>query len=576
MYKKILFTIAIFAIINSPGISSAKSANEYLKTGIQFFEKGKLKEAENNYKIAIKLNPKMAVAYSKLGNVYLERKNFKQAIYYYQKAIKIDPKFSDAYNNLGSAYGNQGDNLTSEKYFLKALSLNPKNETAKENVAYLQEKIAADYFEKNNYKQAIFYYQKLLKQYPDSPEYYARIGLCNLQDKKFQEGLKNIKKALIIDPDSSTANSAMGFYYIGQIANITKPENNLSMMKEKLELAHQSFEKACNMEDSDSCEQLESIEKMKKDLKILQVKNNPDGIKQLILSGKAHFEKKEYGEAIEDLKIVLEADPENHDAKVGLRDSLRDYGVKQLKLGNKEEGKNQLKESAALSLTLKENQSAILVLKAIQYNEEQQFEKTIEILNYIKDGDPLFNEKDSIMIKAYIGLSMNNVKDKKYAQAQQYLEKAKDISDKMKDESEENFMAKRIIDRGLELVMVSNSLKYQEEGKLEEAGIELSKLIKMYPDSALGNSSLGYLKYKQGKFDEAVTLMNKSVSLEPENGLTYYNLACVYSLNKNTDLALKNLKISIKYMPPMKEKAKGDEDFNNIKELKEFKNLVSD
>ena len=69
--------------------------------------------------------------------------------------------------------------------------------------------------------------------------------------------------------------------------------------------------------------------------------------------------------------------------------------------------------------------------------------------------------------------------------------------------------------------------------------------------------------------------LRKIVTKVKKDAGTYYNLACLYSLIKNTDTALKMLKKTLILDKKYKEKAKKDPDFKNIKNNKTFIKLVS-
>ncbi len=85
-----------------------------------------------------------------------------------------------------------------------------------------------------------------------------------------------------------------------------------------------------------------------------------------------------------------------------------------------------------------------------------------------------------------------------------------------------------------EAKIVLGELLYQAN-RLAEAGALLEEALKLEGNSSQVNSSLGLLKLKQGKFDEAVKYMEKAVALDDKNYLAHYRYAYVLSRQGMTD-----------------------------------------
>ncbi|MBA7522016.1 hypothetical protein ES705_14128 [subsurface metagenome] len=90
---------------------------------------------------------------------------------------------------------------------------------------------------------------------------------------------------------------------------------------------------------------------------------------------------------------------------------------------------------------------------------------------------------------------------------------------------------------------------------------------------ALNNKAISYLK--SGLYDEAYTLFKKVYQLDQDDGNFNYNQACIAALKNETYKALKLLNIAVDYDEKYIEIAKDDQDFKNIKDLDDFKNLIN-
>ena len=68
--------------------------------GLILFNQGKLEEAKAEYKEAIFLNPKNAIAHNKLGLILFNQGKLEEAKAEYQQAILFDPNYTNAHDNL--------------------------------------------------------------------------------------------------------------------------------------------------------------------------------------------------------------------------------------------------------------------------------------------------------------------------------------------------------------------------------------------------------------------------------------------------------------------------------------------
>lgn len=89
-------------------------------------------------------------------------------------------------------------------------------------------------------------------------------------------------------------------------------------------------------------------------------------------------------------------------------------------------------------------------------------------------------------------------------------------------------------------------------------------------------SNLGVRNMKEGKLDEAEEIFLK-ITPKSKNAIHFYDLACVYSLQNKQEKALDTLKICFELDPNnhLKESAKKDNDFTNIRGLPAFRRLIT-
>jgi tetratricopeptide (TPR) repeat protein len=124
------------------------------------------------------------------------------------------------------------------------------------------------------------------------------------------------------------------------------------------------------------------------------------------------------------------------------------------------------------------------------------------------------------------------------------------------------------------LVGMGNSLKIN--GKFDKARNFYDKAIELYPESTWAWNAKG-LGYKQiNEYNEAIKCFEKSIQLDPKDSQGYYNIACTFSLKKDSDKAIQFLRNATEISKTKNVlKAKNDKDFDYIREKPEFINLIN-
>ena len=100
-------------------------ACEFNTKGIALEEKGKAKEAIEEYKKAIAAYPYYAVSYSNLGNAQSDLHRYPEAVENYKRAVKLAPDFAGAYSNMADALLKQKNYLAAEIACKNALQVDP-------------------------------------------------------------------------------------------------------------------------------------------------------------------------------------------------------------------------------------------------------------------------------------------------------------------------------------------------------------------------------------------------------------------------------------------------------------------
>ncbi|MFW9987890.1 MAG: tetratricopeptide repeat protein [Candidatus Odinarchaeota archaeon] len=117
----------------------------------------------------------------------------------------------------------------------------------------------------------------------------------------------------------------------------------------------------------------------------------------------------------------------------------------------------------------------------------------------------------------------------------------------------------------------------------EQMYLDALKTFKIYakenPEPYIYNvadvqNNLGNLSLILKNLERAQYYLSKAIKKDPNNTIIIYNIACLEALNNNPTKALELLSKLIEIDNSFIERAKSDQNFNNIRDLKEFKELI--
>ncbi len=110
--------------------------------------------------------------------------------------------------------------------------------------------------------------------------------------------------------------------------------------------------------------------------------------------------------------------------------------------------------------------------------------------------------------------------------------------------------------------------------RYDEALADFNRSLELRPNDAETLSNRGRAYTRLGRYDEAIADFNRSLELKPDDPDTIYDLACVFSLWSKPEDSIAYLKRAIELGGKSPEKAKRDEDFDNIRDDPRFKKLI--
>ena len=150
--RSVLLVSAVLALLCLPlrdaAAQSPADAELRFSTGVMHLREGRVDLALEEFKHAVKADPKNPYFQKGMGQAYAAKRDWGAAIAAFRKALELNPLYIDARNDLGYALIMSGDRDAGKKEFLSAFSdpMNPAPEISALNLgrALLEEKNYAE------------------------------------------------------------------------------------------------------------------------------------------------------------------------------------------------------------------------------------------------------------------------------------------------------------------------------------------------------------------------------------------------------------------------------------------------
>jgi tetratricopeptide (TPR) repeat protein len=180
------------------------------------------------YKRALGLRPESAGLFLKLGSLYSESGRLPEAIEAYRQALRFAPTGDTAHQaqaSIGYIYKGQGRFADAAKAFEEVLRAYPNDyftryslsetylELGDMSSALEQHKILKDL--KSNYADDlhIMIYQHAVRQNPDDPDAHFNLGNAYYSAERYADAIDPYKQAVRLKPDLELAYSRLGYAY---------------------------------------------------------------------------------------------------------------------------------------------------------------------------------------------------------------------------------------------------------------------------------------------------------------------------------------------------------------------------
>ena len=466
-----------------------------------------LKLAIEQYEQIIKIEPNNVDDHLLLGRLYRLNNDLQKAENELKTAVKLDPDSEEAVTTLALLYTDEGDTA----HALQVLSAVPDTGRS----AKLYAALGATYEQRKDYKSAIDAYKHAIRldrdnldsirglaenllndgqvdaaldQYkviadanPEDAQTYLRVSEIYRRQGKYDDALESLKKAQAMVPDALEVpyNIAVVYQAQGRYDEAAKLLQDLLKKTEKPETSYSQADR----------------------------NNRAIFIERL---GMIYRDQQNYQAAVETFRRMIPLGDEN--ARTGYQDVIDTY----------REAKQWAEATAAAKEAAQKmpNDRDLRMVLDAQLADSGDPEKPLEDVRSFLKGTP--EDRD-----VYLRLAIMNTRLKRWADAEEALNKAEHLSTKAEDK---------------EYVYFLRGSTFEREKKYDAAEAEFKKILAANPQNAATLNYLGYMNADRGvELEQSLNYIKQAVNLEPTNGAYLDSLGWAYFKLGKYDLAEETL-----------------------------------
>ena len=162
--------------------------------GVVLAHSGRLPEAVEHYREALRLKPDSAEIYHDLGTALTQTGQVPEAIADYEQALRLQPAYAEAHYHLGSVLAQQGRLEEAVGQFEQAVHAKPGYAEAQNNLGSALAML-------NRMPEATIHFEAAVRLDPDSAQARCNLAKALAQQGRMAEAVDQLRAALRIKPD---------------------------------------------------------------------------------------------------------------------------------------------------------------------------------------------------------------------------------------------------------------------------------------------------------------------------------------------------------------------------------------
>jgi protein O-mannosyl-transferase len=178
--------------VTAPNVTTLNNLGDALQ------QVGRIDEATQKFRAALKLDPENFWAWGNLGNLEMRAGRTDEAMRHYLRALQLKPNSPEVHYNLGLAFAAKRDFTHAVSHYEQALALNPFYLNARVNLGNA-------YLSASHPDAAATNYAAALQLKPDYLPAHYDLGNARLAQRRPQEAIKHFGHAIRLDPSFADA-----------------------------------------------------------------------------------------------------------------------------------------------------------------------------------------------------------------------------------------------------------------------------------------------------------------------------------------------------------------------------------
>src|SRR5437764_8893301 len=170
----------------------------HYEKGNSFYEQGRMNDAIDAYREAVRLKPDYSEGYNNLGAALQAIGRMDEAISAYREAVRLNAAYATAWSNLGSALQHQGNISDAITAYRKAIRLKPDYAMAHYNLGNALRAL-------HHANEAIDAFRTAVRLKPDLAEAHSNLGAVLHEQERLDESLAEYQEALNLRPNWGSA-----------------------------------------------------------------------------------------------------------------------------------------------------------------------------------------------------------------------------------------------------------------------------------------------------------------------------------------------------------------------------------
>jgi tetratricopeptide (TPR) repeat protein len=515
---------------------------------------GETDAAIEAFRKAIAQDPSSSYLHLCLARLYLKRNQPEEALIEAQTVVSLDPNDVDGYSLLAGIYSASNQIEEAIQAYERVLELDPDREKTRLFLSSL-------HATSGDYDKAVEILQEMIERKPESFIGYYYLGRLYVKQEEFDKAEESFKKALELSNNSEVVLLDLARIYEMQ----EREEEAIEIYKKILE------EDPGNLLVRDRLGQVyisqKKLDEALTHLKALGQMAGSDAIQVHLKIGLVYFEQERFDLAIQEFLIVLAAEPDDYRVGYFLGSAYAENGYFEAAI-------------AAFSRIPPEAEPYVdaRLYWAFLLEEEKRLEESVAVIK-----EALAQKPDDDRLWGFLAALYEHAED--YKEAIRCAQKASEASkapakhyftlgvlyDKQGDLTRSVESMRLVISLEPENAEALNYLGYTYADKgihLEEAEGLIRKALLIRPEDGYIVDSLGWVYFKQGRYQKALQELQRAEGLIPDDPVILEHLGDAYRKVGTYQKALNAYKRAM-------EKAK-DQDQKKISEkIREIEKLLS-